>query len=140
MSCGVDSLPHDRNVTFRLLYLITARLFGWLALVASSNAVVTAEVLALRHEVAVLPRNLHKHRIVMPATLLAWHRCLVARHWTYPRWAGRPPVSRGGVELRGKRVATNGDHGADDDAHRATEQDHGDQESQREQVPRRGDR
>ena len=42
---------------FRLLYLLTVRLFAWVALLARSGVSKDVEILVLRHEVAVLRRQ-----------------------------------------------------------------------------------
>jgi hypothetical protein len=89
-------------VLFRLVYLLMVWLFGWLALLARSDTSKDMEILVLRHEVAVLrrqvarpkpdwadraiiaalarllPKRLRLHRIVTPGTLLAWHPARLA--------------------------------------------------------------
>ena len=51
---------------FRLLYLITIRLFGWLGLLASRTAAKNVEILIPRHEVAILRRQVTKPRLTWP--------------------------------------------------------------------------
>jgi putative transposase len=93
------------------------RAFGWLALLARSDRAKDAEILLLRHQLAVLQRNAGAPRlswadrailvvlarlpprrrlsqlrlIVCSRTLLRWHADLVRRRWAYPRRTpGRP--------------------------------------------------
>src|SRR5690348_14493685 len=99
-----------------LAYRLLVTVLSWLALLARSSSAKHAEILALRHEVAVLRRTsprprmsrtdrvvlaalakimleaLRARRIVTPGTLLRWHQRLVAAKWRQPRPPGRPPV------------------------------------------------
>src|SRR6266498_4729024 len=104
-------------MTLRLLYLLFCQVMRWLALQSRSAAAKDAELLVLRHEVAVLRRQVTRPRVdwadravlaglarllprpawrgllVQPARVLRWHRDLVRRRWTYPHQRGRPSVA-----------------------------------------------
>jgi putative transposase len=93
------------------------RVFGWPVLVGRSRASKDAEIMVLRHEVMVLrrqvprprpdwadrailaalarllPAALRGSRLVTPGTLIAWHRRLIARKWTFPSRPGRPAAT-----------------------------------------------
>ena len=102
----------------RLCYVMVWRVLQLAGLRLRSHAWKELEIVVLRHELAILRRRtrrptitgvdrtflaaasrlLSRNRwpsfIVTPATLLRWHRRLVAKRWTYLRPAGRPPLRR----------------------------------------------
>jgi putative transposase len=105
-------------VIFPVVYLLARGLLGCL-MMARREASKDAELLVLRHENAVLRRQIRRVRYqpgdrlwlaalsrlipqrrwgevfaVTPATLLAWHRRLVTRKWDYTsrQRPGRPPT------------------------------------------------
>src|SRR5688500_19133319 len=100
----------------RLVYQLLRQILQMLTLLARDDGATNVELRVLRHQVAVLRRQVRRpklepaDRVVLaalsrllprplvdlrhPTTLLRWHRQLIARHWTFPhRRAGRPPVS-----------------------------------------------
>jgi putative transposase len=107
-------------VIFSVVYLFVRCLLNCLMVLAQSGVSKDAELLVLRHENAVLRRQIGRVRYqpgdrlwlaalsrlvprhrwgevfaVTPATLLAWHRRLVARKWDYTsrRRPGRPSTT-----------------------------------------------
>jgi len=106
-----------RSQLWAFAYLAVRRVLELVVLLVRSDDAKEIELLALRHEVAVLRRQVKRQSFepadrsllaafsrllprsrwgtfgVTPSTLLAWHRRLVARRWTYPhRRPGRPHV------------------------------------------------
>ena len=98
-------------------YLVLRRFLQLAALRVRSNDFKELEIVVLRHELAILRRQrkrpvltevdrlflaaasrcLSRERwrsfLITPATLLRWHRRLVAKRWTFTR-QGRPPMRR----------------------------------------------
>ena len=108
-------------MSLRFAYLAVLRLSGWLALLARSDRAKDAEILILRHQLAVLQRQVKTPRLswadrailaalarllprsqlrqlqllVSPRTLMRWHACLVRRHWAHRRRTpGRPRTAQ----------------------------------------------
>src|SRR5256885_5454672 len=108
-------------MTLRFAYLAVLRVCSWLALLARSDRAKDAEILILRHQVAVLQRQATTPRlswadravlsalarllpggqlrqlrlIITPRTLARWHADLGRRRWAYPRRApGRPRTAQ----------------------------------------------
>jgi hypothetical protein len=103
-------------MTLRLLYLVVRAVVGWLGPLTRSDASKDAEILILRHQLAVLRRQVARPRpcwadralqaalsplvpgsrwprlFVTPETVLRWHRDLIRRRWTIPRRGGQPPT------------------------------------------------
>jgi len=110
-------------VLISLAYLILRRVLELVVLRFRSNTFKELEIVVLRHELAILrrrtcrptlttsdrmflaaasrlvPRAMWRSFIVTPATLLDWHRRLIARRWTYGGRPGRPSVRRDIREL-----------------------------------------
>ena len=107
-------------VTLSFLYRAFCRVLQRIRLAGRSDTDLAVEVVILRHEVAVLRRQVHRpavepadravlaglarllsrqrlrHLFVQPSTLLRWHRDLVAKHSTYPQHRpSRPAIPKG---------------------------------------------
>jgi putative transposase len=105
-------------VLISICYVAFQRILQLIYLLFRSTEFKELEVVVLRHELAVLRRRVGRPAfrpadrwflaavsrllprvqwsafLVTPATLLNWHRRVVAKRWTYPRRTGRPPIRR----------------------------------------------
>jgi transposase InsO family protein len=116
-------------VFWSFLYLILGHVLRFLLLLVRGDRSKELEILALRHQVAVLRRQVHRPDLVTgdrvllaalsrllprpswtvffvtPATLLRWHRDLVAYRWTYKRKREGRPSTREDIREAVLRLA-----------------------------------
>ena len=115
------------------VYVFACRLLELIVLLGRRDRSKELEILVLRHELAILRRQVARPKLtprdrlllatlsrvlprrswpvffVTPETLLRWHRRLVARRWTYPhRRPGRPPLGSDVRELILRLARENG--------------------------------
>jgi len=118
-------------VALSFFYLAFLRTMQIVRLQRFDDSDLAIEVVMLRHEVAVLRRQVTRpalrppdrallaglcrlipraklHRFfVQPDTLLRWHRDLVRRKWTYPKPSGRPRIPAGAIQVVVRLVREN---------------------------------
>ncbi len=119
-----------------LVYMLLRQVLQTLTQLVRDGGAKDIELLVLRHQVAVLRRQVHRpdlqpaDRVVLaalsrvlprprwavffvtPATLLRWHRQLIARRWSHPHVRpGRPPVAKQVRELVLRQAAENASWG-----------------------------
>src|SRR3954449_12035486 len=107
-------------MALRLIYQMFSKLVGWIGLRTRSDTTKDIEILVLRHQLTVLQRRTPRPRmawtdraliaaltrllpkprrlglLVTPATILRWHRQLIARRWTTQQTRpGRPAIPIG---------------------------------------------
>jgi putative transposase len=111
-------LATEAQVVVSFFYVLLRWLLELIVLRVRSTELKELEIVVLRHEVAILRRKTRRPAvtavdrlflsaasrlltrarwrsfIVTPATLLRWHRRLVAKRWTFARPIGRPPMRR----------------------------------------------
>jgi putative transposase len=128
-------------VTLRFAYLAVLRVFSRLALLARSDRTKDAEILILRHQLAVLQRRRQTCRpklnwadrallavllgvipkarrhglrlLVTPDTILRWHRDIVRRRWAAKSMRGKSgrPATRRNIKTLVLRLARENPNG-----------------------------
>jgi putative transposase len=115
---GPQLTTQEAFVLVSRAYRLLCWILEFVALRTRSKEFKELEIIVLRHELAILRRTTRRPLItavdrvlftvasrllprarwqsfmVTPATLLRWHRRLVATRWTYARSVGRPPMRR----------------------------------------------
>jgi hypothetical protein len=114
----IAAFPWGEAVLLSVVSVALQRILQLVSLLFRSTDSKELEIVVLRHEVAILRRHVPRPAfrtadrwflaaasqllprvnwpvfLVTPATLLRWHRWMVAKHWTYARRPGRPAIGK----------------------------------------------